>query len=330
MNVPVRERALKHWLQQRRAYWQDTQQQFEHLRRQRHHTSESVSTLTRQYRRLAKDLAMARSLLPKSGITRFLEALVFDMHEFLHQPARHPLLELRTLVFQDVPRLIAQIRLRIALTTAWFFVAAAAGWLAVQLEPELAALFASEDMINRVQRGELWTDGLLNVVPSSLLSAQIMANNITVTLTAFSLGAFFGLGTLYIIGLNGLMLGGVLSYTAQFDLDLRLLEFIAAHGPVEISVILLAGAAGYQLGEALIRPGTVSRVTAFRNAVYDMGKIIIVCALFLVGAGIIEGHVSPSDQTFATKAAIGLTYWLIFLLYCSGRLRPRSHRARPL
>lgn len=330
MNAPVRERALKHWLDQRRAYWQDAHQQFEQLRRQRHHSGETVSLLTQQYRRLAKDLAMARSMLPKSGITRFLEALVFNLHEFLHQPARHPLLELRTLVFQDVPRLIAHIRLRIALTTAWFLAAAVAGWVAVQVEPELVALFASEEMINRVQRGELWTDGLLNVAPSSLLSAQIMANNITVTLTAFALGAFFGLGTLYIIGLNGLMLGGILSYTAQFNLDLRLLEFIAAHGPVEISVILLAGAAGYQLGEALIRPGTVARVTAFRNAVKDMGKIVIVCAFFLAGAGVIEGHVSPSDHTFATKIIIGLSYWLMFLLYCSGRLQPRSHRARQL
>ena len=73
-------------------------------------------------------------------------------------------------------------------------------------------------MIASVERGKLWTEGLLNVVPSSVLSVQILANNIVVSLFAYVPGFLFGLGTLYILGLNGLMLGAVFAFVGQHGL----------------------------------------------------------------------------------------------------------------
>ncbi len=83
----------------------------------------------------------------------------------------------------------------------------AAGYALVHRYPELIALFASPELIATVERGQLWTEGLLNIVPSSILSVQILTNNIVVSLFAYCAGFLFGLGTLYILGLNGLMLG---------------------------------------------------------------------------------------------------------------------------
>ena len=120
--------------------------------------------------------------------------------------------------------------------------------------PELINLFASPDLIATVERGELWTEGLLNVVPSSVLSLQILTNNIVVSLFAYCAGFLFGLGTFYIVGLNGLMLGAIFAFTRQHGLDDELFRFIVAHGCVELSVMVLSGAAGAAVGEALIRP----------------------------------------------------------------------------
>ena len=55
-----------------------------------------------------------------------------------------------------------------------------AGWWLVATYPELAGLFASAEMIEKVRAGELWTDDLLNVMPSSLLSVSIFTNNVVV------------------------------------------------------------------------------------------------------------------------------------------------------
>jgi len=219
-------------------------------------------------------------------------------------------------LFRDgAARVAFELRGRIAAVTALFLASAAAGWWLVHRYPELAALFASEQMINGVQRGELWTDGLINIMPSALLSLGIMSNNIVVTLSAFTLGALYGLGTLYIVGMNGLMLGGVFALTAQYALEARLAEFVVAHGIVEISVMLPAAAAGVELGEALARPGNRSRTDAFREAVRRAGQLLPVCVVFLVGAGLIEGCVSPDPHfTMAQRTDIGVGYWLLLML----------------
>jgi uncharacterized membrane protein SpoIIM required for sporulation len=170
-------------------------------------------------------------------------------------------------------------------------------------------------------RGELWTDDLLNVFPSSLLALQIFTNNIAVSLFALCLGVLYGLGTIYIIGMNGLMLGGVFALTAQHGMARRLFEFVCAHGFVELSVICVAGAVGASLGEALARPGHLTRAAAFQAATARGARLMLICAVFLVGAGVIEGYVSP-DPSFALgeRLAIGLVYWLLFLLVLTGAL----------
>ena len=206
--------------------------------------------------------------------------------------------------------------------------AAVAGYALVDHYPELIALFASPDLIATVERGQLWTDGLLNVVPSSVLSVQILANNIVVSLFAYCAGFLFGLGTLYILGLNGLMLGAVFAFVGQHGLRDQLFSFIVAHGCVELSVMCLSGAAGAAVGEALFRPGAGGRIESFRAASLRAGKLLIACALLLVGAGLIEGYVSPNPHiALSARVAIGVGYWLLMLALLSGRLFGRRARA---
>src|ERR1044072_9426471 len=109
-------------------------------------------------------------------------------------------------------------------------------------------------MIDGVEGRKLWTEHIVNVAPSSVIYVTILANNITISLVAFLLGVFFGLGTFYIIAMNGFMLGAIFAFTHQHGMAGELLKFVVAHGMVELSVICIAGAAGMMLGESLIRP----------------------------------------------------------------------------
>jgi uncharacterized membrane protein SpoIIM required for sporulation len=161
-------------------------------------------------------------------------------------------------------------------------------------------------------------------MPSSVLSIQIMANNIMVSLFAFALGALYGLGTLYIISLNGFMLGGVFAFTAKYDMAGRLFNFVVAHGVVELSVICLAGAAGIQLGNALVHPGLKTRTAAFRDAVKQAGTLLPVVVVFLVGAGIIEGYISPDDRfPLGARVTVGVAYGVLLWSVLSGRIWPK-------
>ena len=289
---------------------------------------EQVLATVRSYPELARDLAVARRTVPGSALARQLDRLYVRLHHSLFHPAGNIGHDLARLFRTDVPAIVAELRLRILFVAVGFFLTAGAGWWLVTTFPELVRLFASEAMIEGVRSGQLWTDDLLNVVPSSLLSVRIFTNNIAVSIAAFCLGAIYGLGTIYIVTVNGLMLGTILAFTARYDLHGRLLEFIAAHGFVELTTIFIASAAGASIGEAIARPAHRTRAAAFQRAAGRGTKLMLPCILFLVGAGLIEGYVSPSPAPLAAKLAIGVAYWLAMFWVLAGLPLPISAKRR--
>lgn len=316
--------ALQRWLQSRTAQWRELEALLTRARRGL--DEEATEALIRQYRHLARDVSLARRLLPNSALSRHLEALYGEAHELIHREPAAPLQRLSRLYREEIPAVMRTLRRPLQVVVLIFVASALTGAGLVLRYPELAALFASEPMIDTVQRGVLWTDNLFSVLPSSLLSLGIMSNNIVVAVAAFVLGALYGLGTLYIISLNGLMLGATLAFTAQHGLAGPLLRFIVAHGVVELSVIGIAGAAGMRLGEALARPGAESRAEAFRRAVADSSRLLPVCVPALVLCGLIEGFVSPdAAYGLGVRVAIGLGSFLLLCAVLSGRLWRRPH-----
>lgn len=317
--------ALSSWLERRAPQWQELEERLRHQPEDRKRRTEEVMGLVYGLNGLARDLSLARRVLSDSRLTRYLQGLYLKGHEQLHRPARRLRRDAVASLRQGLPDAVARLRPTLAAVVALFLLCAGVGWLLVAEFPDLGSLFASREMIEALERGELWTDGLLNVVPSSLLAAGITTNNIVVALTAYVMGAFYGLGTLYILATNGLMLGGVFALTARYGLADRLGSFVVAHGLVELSVICMAAAAGVRLGEALVRPGDRPRSEALRGAVGETAPVVAAGVAFLVGSGVIEGYLSPDPGVpLILRVAVGVGYWLVFAAVMGGALRPRG------
>lgn len=317
--ISATDHALRSWLERRLSVWQRLATLSGRLMRARAADATEAIEMAQGYRTVARDLALARRVMPESRTRAALESLYASLHAGLHRPPHRWRSDLRRLLRDDAPAVLRELRPHLVWVTLLFVLSGVAGAWLVTAYPELIGLIASEEMIQNVEDGELWTDQLLNVIPSSVLSIQILANNITVTLFAFAAGILFGLGTFYLIALNGLMLGAVFAFTAQHDLGLRLFNFVIAHGLVELSVICIAGAAGAGLGEALVRPGERSRREAFQAASARIGKLLVPCALLLIGCGFIEGYVSPNPSfPLASRVVIGVSYWLIMIAALRG------------
>jgi uncharacterized membrane protein SpoIIM required for sporulation len=315
----VTPQALRRWLETRRADWARIEAQLQ----QAHPHLDGEAALAQtvgDYRTLAHDVAVARRELPGSEVTLRLEGWLRHLHFVIHrdyEPLRERLLRLYR---DEIPNLFRRLLPTLRVLALLFIASAVAAAVLVWCFPELAALFASERMIAKVENGELWTQDLLNVVPSSVASAGIITNNITVALMSFVLGVLYGIGTLYMVMLNGAMLGGSFAFTARYGLAGALFRFIVAHGVVELSVILLAASAGVGLGEALARPGQRTRIDAFRAAVADGGRLLAVVVPFLGLAGVIEGFISPTDfYSIPVRMLIGtIGGWLLWTVL-SGR-----------
>jgi len=319
------------WMRVRAPLWQRLAAQAQEATHRSSATSEEALRTLQAYRTLARDLASARELAPRGAVAAALESAYATVHAAVGRSPRLGGARLLALFRDDIPKAAAQVRTTALWLGLLLLASALAGWWLVASYPELVSLIASERMIDGVERGHVWTDQLLNVAPASILSARIFSNNAVVAAGAFCAGLFLGLGTFYMIVLNGLMLGGLLAFTHQHGLGLELLKFTLAHGPVELSVICLAGAAGTALAEAVIRPTVASRVESLRRAAGELGPLLIACALLLAGSGLIEGFVSANPRvSIPVRLAVGLGYWAVMLLMLSGRMLPRARRSGPI
>jgi uncharacterized membrane protein SpoIIM required for sporulation len=318
------------WVRARAALWQSLAAEVSRAPFRSRATAPEAQRTLDTYRTLARDLASARELLPGSATTAALENAYGQLHVAISRPPRFGHARWLTLFRDQIPAAARSVRAT-ALWIALLLVGSAlAGWWLVTTYPELIGLIASERIISGVEQGHLWTDEILNVAPSSMLSMQIFTNNVVVTVASFCAGLFFGLGTFYMIALNGLMIGALLAFTHQHGLMLGLVRFMLAHGPVELSVICLAGAAGTALGESLIRPTLATRAQSLRACAERLGPLLLACVPLLLGAGLIEGFISPvASFSIPFRLTVGWGYWLLMLLFLSGRwLRP-LHSAKP-
>ncbi len=301
------------------AGWQEARRRAIALGRRQGSDVGDALTSVDDYRRAANAIGAG------ANRNEYLEATYADLHDTVHRPAHRIWLELWSLLRDRVPAAMYSMRVHLLGVTLLFVCATVTGWWLVYTFPDLIAMFADQGLIATVERGELWTDGLLNVVPSAVLSVNILTNNIVVSLFAFCSGIVFGLGTFYLIGLNGVSLGAIFAFTQQHELGGKLFDFIVAHGCVELSCICLAGAAGAFVGEALIRPGTLTRGEAFRRATTEALAVMITVVLLLLICGFIEGYVSPDPEIPRwARITIGVGYWLFMVSLLRGYVFGRS------
>src|SRR6185437_10208306 len=137
------------------------------------------------------------------------------------------------------------------------------------------------------------------------MATLIFTNNIQVSFLAFSGGVLCGLGTVFVLVSNGLSLGAVLGAAQFYGVAPLLWSFISPHGYLELTCIIIAGAAGLMLGDALLWPGLLLRREALARAARRAIELVLGAAPVLVVAGLIEGFISPSDLPVPVKLLIG-------------------------
>lgn len=312
---------------ERHAAWHAVRQRAASLKRRADSDVDDALAVVDEYRRAAQLINGAR-MAPRADEDQsieYLEAAYADLHDAIHRPARRGWQVLLALFRDRIPAAMQAMRVHLLAVALLFITSGVVGAWLIFTYPDLIALFARPDLIATVERGELWTEGMLNVAPSAVHSVDILTNNIVVSFFAFTLGLFFGIGTLYIIAMNGLSLGALFAFVGQHGLAGALFDFVVAHGCVELSCICIAGAAGAYVGEALVRPGKRTRGEAFRESSKEMLRVMGAVTMLLFICGFIEGYVSPDPEVPRwARVTIGVGYWLFMVSFLRGYVFGRS------
>ncbi|MDQ6749125.1 MAG: stage II sporulation protein M, partial [Candidatus Dormibacteraeota bacterium] len=251
-------------------------------------------------REAAGDLAIARRDFPDERVAAYLNELCARAHPVLHRsPPTSPRQLLHGFVV-GIPRAFRERRRYVLLSLGIMLAGAVAGWLAVDLRPDLRAGLVPQSGFDQLARGQVGS-----LPNASLLGTLIITNNIKVAAICFLGGFAAGLPTVLFLAANGWMLGTIAAAVHQGGYDLAFWSLIVPHGVLELSILVIAGAAGLCIGDALLRPGLLRRGDAFTRAALGTLGLAAGSASLLVVSGVIEAYVSPSAVPAWAKLAIG-------------------------
>lgn len=304
------------FLTERQGLWHRFESGLEKLlRRPGATTYGELEALAVAYRQVLHDGALARARFPGTGAARRLHRLGLEGTYLLQRNEAGARWSLRRFLSQLLPAAMRALLPRLGVCVAVFAVASGFGLVSALANPESAALVLGPERVRKLQDGRLWTESITSAVPPSVTSSAIATNNVSVALLAWAGGAVGGLGALYVVLLNGFLFGATFGVVAHFGMAGRLGEFVAAHGPLEITIMLVCAAAGLGLGKALVVAGERPRSELVRAESAAALGVLGACLPWLAVLAVVESFVSPADSVpAAAKVGYGAALLALFVL----------------
>jgi uncharacterized membrane protein SpoIIM required for sporulation len=258
------------------------------------------------YRRAATDLAIARAETRDPKLINYLNSLVIRAHGKIYRADGQGIKLIWNFFAKDFPQVFRETWKYTFLGFAVFTFFGIASFLLCYYDMTFADALGLSDIKIAAQNNEQWWLRLNDANPVG--ASGILTNNILVSFMAFAYGAFFGIGTIYVLVMNGLSIGGVLGicYKVNPEFGNALVTFMVGHGVIELSCIFIAAGAGMLIGYSLVDPGDLTRSQALKKNGIKAVKLALGCACLLVIAGIIEGFLSPANIPAPIKFSTGI------------------------
>jgi uncharacterized membrane protein SpoIIM required for sporulation len=275
-----------------------------------------VRRLGTLYRAAAADLAFARGRFPGDPAVRRLEDLVGRSRHLVYAAPGGGRGSLIRFFTRGYWRLVAEssVAILVAIVLVFGPGVLAAGW-AVR-DPAAAIGLVPEDFRPVVEEDRPWRE--LPADDQAAFSSAVFTNNIRVGLLAFAGGITLGLATAFLLIYNGVLLGAIAGLMIEAGNGTGFVDLVTGHGVLELTCIVVAGAAGLQFGWSIVEPGRGTRSAAMRRQAVRSIAIMLGTAPWLVLAGIVEGFRAELSQAglgavIGVGVSLGLVYWGLVL-----------------
>jgi len=274
---------------------------------------EAIRELALLYRQTAADLSTAREDPVSAPLAQHLNRLLGRAHNLMYAGRRSRPAGVFHFYARTFPRVFRQTFPYTAAAVALFLAGAASGILLAFGDPGFERFILGGKMMDTIERREMWTHAVVAIKPFA--SSAIMTNNLAVAFAAFAMGMLAGIGTIYMMVFNGILLGVIATACHRAGMSLALWSFVAPHGVLELPAIFIAGGAGLLLARGILVPGTLPRRDAVADAGSDAVRLFLGVIPLLVVAGVIEGFVSPTAVEPGVKLLIGAALFVLLAAY---------------
>lgn len=269
---------------------------------------------------VTSDLAFSQTHYPQSRITKYLNNLASAIHNNIYRNKRERWTRIVTFWTQEMPLTMWEARRELRLSFVIFLFSALVGMVSQLIDPEFSRLILGnpyvEMTIENIENGAPMA--VYDGSPEGSMFMGITMNNIYVSFIAFVMGLLTSFGTGFIIFRNGVMLGAFQTFFAQYGLLGESALAIWLHGTIEISAIIVAGAAGLAMGNGWLFPGTYKRLYSFRRGAKRGLKIVMGTVPLFITAGFIESfftrHTEWPDALRLTIILLSLAFIIFYYI----------------
>ena len=284
-------------------------------------SQQSPDVLADIYIDVTNDLSFARAQYPSSKITAYLNGLSSKLHQFIHQKKKEKFSRIITFWTREIPEVMFHARKELLYSFLIFTTSVIIG----------AFSAANDKDFVRIIMGDYYVDMTLENIASgdpmavyksmneTLMFYGITINNINVSFKVFMAGIFTSIASAYLLLTNGIMLGSFQYFFHDHGLLRESFLTIWIHGTLEISAIIVAGAAGLTMGNGWLFPKTYTRIESFVRSAKRGAKIIVGTIPIFVIAGFLESfvtrHTELPDGIRLTIIGLSLSFVIFYYIY---------------
>ncbi len=288
--------------------------EFEKLSRAKSTDPDKLSEL---FVELTEDLSYAKTFYPKRTVRVYLNYLAQKVFMSFHKQKKGFLRDFALFWIQKLP--FEMYRSRNQFFHAFLFLAVSVliGCVSSFIDEDFARVIMGDGYMNMTEENINSGDPMkvYKEMPEGSMFLWITQNNIKVAFITFILGVFFSIGSVFMLLRTGFMLGAFQYFFYSKGLFLTSFLTIWIHGTLEISAIVIAGAAGIVMGNGLLFPKTLTRTQSFQiSAKRGMNILLGTVPIFIV-AGFLEGYVTRHTEMSSFSKWFIILFSLAFVVY---------------
>jgi uncharacterized membrane protein SpoIIM required for sporulation len=256
--------------------------------------TDDPDTQANQFVNLIDDLAYSKTFYPKSTTTQFINGLAAKLFNSIYRNRKVKSNRVAIFFKFELPYIFSKYQKLYFFTIIFFVACVAFGAISNATNPDFVREILGNGYVDKTEENIANGDpfGVYKESKPFAMFMQIGINNIYVSFQVFIMGIFVGIGTLYYLFTNGVMLGAFEQMFFAKGVGINSILVVWLHGTIEISAIVIAGLAGLILGTSFLFPGTYSRMQSFLLGARDAVKIIVALIPFFVVAAFIESYIT--------------------------------------
>jgi uncharacterized membrane protein SpoIIM required for sporulation len=266
---------------------------------------------------ITDDLAYAKTFYPQSKTIGYLNKIATGFHQSIYKNKKEKSNRFVLFWKYELPLLFKKHHKELLYSLIFFVVFLLIGVLSAKYDTAFVRLIMGDDYVNMTNENIAKGDpfGVYKHGDSFMMFVMIAQNNLYITVLCYIMGIFCSIGTVLSLFRNGIMLGAFEYFFFSKGFGLKSILVIWIHGTLEISCIIIAGAAGLVFGNSILFPKTYTRMVSFKRGAIEGMKITLGILPIVVTAAIFESFVTRHTEMPAWLSIGILLSSLLFIIW---------------